>query len=155
MGVCTKFYTAESFSFTEIKLILEKELKVLVEIDSDADYARFFFKENEENRTLHISLNTYDFDKEKLHSSFDLGAWGESVEIMKSVAKYIGGWLLETDSDGKDKAYYVPKTESIERSNSSLLYEAVASKFNYKNTEMLVKFIQENKELINKLNFGL
>jgi len=159
MSSDTKFYTPVKPSFNEIMIVLKLEFEnVMIIDDNKKDEFRFFrvmLTYQGEERMMWVFFDSPDFDKEKPHTCFDLGAYSNSVEIMQTIAKYFGGWLIENDCNDNIKPYYIENNCSIDKKNSDYLYEALAKEFSYKDVEKLCKFIQENKKLITDLNFGL
>jgi ribosomal protein S18 len=157
MSSNTKFYTPYKPSITEVLIVLKKEFED-VEVISESEkennrYVRVKLTFQREQRMIWVFFDSSDFDKEKPHTCFDLSVWDYSVEIMQTIGKYFGGWLIENDCSD-NKPYYIENNFSIEKNNSDYLYEALTKEFDYKDIEKLCKFIQENKKLITDLNFG-
>jgi len=159
MSSDTKFYTPVKPSFNEIMIVFKLEFED-VKVISDNDkkenrFVRVYLTYKGVERMMWIFFDSPDFDENKPHTCFDLGAYSNSVEIMQIIAKYFGGWLIENGCNDNIKPYYIENNLTIDKKNSDYLYEALAKEFSYKDTEKLCKFIQENKKLITDLNFGL
>jgi len=73
------------------------------------EMAVYFNYKGEERRLFAIVYKSRKFSKtgEKERQVFmDLGYWGHSVEIMKSILSYFSGYLDENDCD-KENEYYI------------------------------------------------
>lgn len=73
------------------------------------EMAVYFNYKGEERRLFAIIYKSRKFSKtgEKERQVFlDLGYWGRSIEIMKSIISYYSGWLDENDCDDED-AYFI------------------------------------------------
>lgn len=156
MGSSTKFYTKAEVTIEQVSSIIEKHFDTNVTVIDDIplNFLRFtiYLNGREEQRTLWISFDSH-WNDEKV-TSFDLGAWGYSIDIMKVIASYFGGWFRDNDCNGEE-AYFIEATESpIELSNEQKLYAAITKVAAYNQTQILLSFIQENEELIKSLNFG-
>lgn len=92
------------------------------------DSGFIIFEYKKENRIIHYfyeSYNSYEnlnYYKQyclenmvKMETTrLSLGCWGNSVEIMKELCEYFGGFLDTNDSDNKPY-YYIPSTQPEKR----------------------------------------
>lgn len=80
------------------------------------EMAIYFNYKGEERRLFIIVYKSRKFSKtgEKERQIFlDLGFWGHSVEIMKSIISYFSGWLDENDLDSEDPYYIEAHPEGV------------------------------------------
>ncbi|NLK37640.1 MAG: hypothetical protein GX299_06110 [Epulopiscium sp.] len=80
------------------------------------EMAVYFNYKGEERRLFAIVYKSRKFSKtgEKERQIFlDLGYWGSSVEIMKSIISYFSGWIDENDCDSEDPYYIEAHPEGV------------------------------------------
>lgn len=73
------------------------------------EMAVYFTYKGEERRLFAIIYKSRKFSKngeKERHIFLDLGYWGSSVEIMKSIISNFSGWIDENDCDN-DNPYFI------------------------------------------------
>jgi hypothetical protein len=159
MGVDTKGYFNKSFTVLEFKQLVEKQLgvPVFVEDTFSKDYFIFNFTYNEkETRGLNVFFSNRDVIEEvgDYQMLVSLGAYGSSVEIISSLLKAYGGFLLPYDS-GNDWEY-IPPDKSPESTQEELLevklYQNMENyELTFKEKANIVRYVKENKEFLKTL----
>lgn len=98
-------------------------------------YGYIYFTYKNENRKIsyfYDNINSYDnldyyteknlADMVKAETTYiSLGSWGASVEIIKAITSYFGGWLDENDCDDKDP-YWIKGSHSVSDKDYSIIH---------------------------------
>ena len=162
MGVDTKLRIKEIVDIKLIETVCKKhfdDVKINVRnVEGECGWILFNYKGEARNLFFGHYSDSYDEDGKyvevPMYTYLSLGCWGSSVEIMTIIAEYFGGWLDENDCDDIDY-FFIPKSKNIDIENNYMeLYTAIAKEFNCSNTEKVINFIQQNEDLIKKLNYG-
>ncbi len=80
------------------------------------EMAVYFNYKGEERRLFVIVYKSRKFSKsgeEQRQIFLDLGFWGHSVEIMKSIISYFSGWIDENDLDSEEPYYMEAHPEEV------------------------------------------
>lgn len=105
-----------------IKEIYDKDKNIY------SEYGRIDFNYNDEQRSLFYSYNSYNsYENLKFYKEYGLeqmvksetthisvGKWGSSIEIIKELVSYFGGYIDEDDCDDEEY-YYIPSTQPDRR----------------------------------------
>lgn len=102
MGEDTKLLISNRWVLDEVKTVIEKYLKTEVKVKSchitSIGMFKFNFKVNNHARTMYVHSNYNTPIGTGTYLS--LGHNDEAVNIMRTIANVLGGFLLENDCDG-------------------------------------------------------
>ena len=109
--------TAKTHGYITKEIELEQIYQFILKwFDPAAKVNRYFTYKGEERRLFAIVYKSTKFSKtgQKERQIFlDLGYWGSSVEIMKSIISNFSGYLDENDCDDEDPYFIAEHPEGI------------------------------------------
>lgn len=157
MGCNSKLYFENRVELNDIINVIEKEFKTevdtsLVHENSDRPFGRIFFKVYCKTVSLWYKPNNWISGGERDITDPDtLDGVVDSYEILKQIAKYFGGYVVENDCDDKPEIYIENSKGYIEYNDKELLNNLIRTKLGYKDSEKFLNFIKENRKDLKEL----
>lgn len=116
------------------------------------DFITFNYKGEDRNIFYCVTEDVIN-DTRELRVHLLLGCHGYSIEIMKKIVSYFGGFILENDSLS-DYYFYIEKNSNVDQVNENIKKrKKLAKELNVKDeneANKIASIILENKEIIKK-----
>lgn len=175
MSVNSKLYFINRVSPEQLKYAIEKEFgvspdfkhmkfeKSRFEGDHDKYYGYFYITlKFSTGKSFEYSFYFYQynyvfggqFDK----TNYDIISGNTdfmSVNILERIVKYFGGWIDKNDCDDIEAVFHERVIHDFELTNEQKLESLIAKSIEIRFIPSILKFLQENKDEILKLNFGI